>query len=145
MTLGTYTSTVQVTPSLSSSLPSNSPSTSGFVTRTHEIRGIARIAHVAIKNQTYPIETVEISSRELMQAGAAWPAVIANGTWGSDKTSSVAEGVKSGVESLLIGTSHSGRIVDGLVVCYDSSDTESWAVAKKLLGTFSYACFANRR
>lgn len=135
VTLGTYTTTVQTPPS-HSSISSSAPSSSGFATRTHEIRGIARIAHVAIKNQTYPIETLEISSHELMQAGAAWPAVIANGSWGSDKILSVADGVKSGVESLLIGTSHSGRIVDGLVVCYDSSDPDSWTVAKKLLGTF---------
>ncbi|KAG8990568.1 hypothetical protein FRB90_001708, partial [Tulasnella sp. 427] len=122
--LGTYTST-------------NPLVRGGF--HTQEIRGVARIAHVAIKNQTYPIETVEIAHHELQQARSAWPAVIANGAWGSDKTQSVAEGVRSGVESLLKGTSLSGRIVDGLVVCYDSSDSESWTIAKNLLEDASRA------
>lgn len=141
--LGTYETTIQLPASMAatfSNYGSPSSSTGGMSSRTvtHEIRAISRIAHVAIKSSTYPIETLEVASQELFLAGEAWPAVVANGRWSAGQ-GSVAAGVQVGVAAATGLTPPNpaqsrGRVIDGLVVAYDSSDPESWGVAKTLLG-----------
>lgn len=148
MVLGTYETTIQLPPSMAATFSnygsSSSSSAGGMASRTvtHEIRAISRIAHVAIKSSTYPIETLEVASQELFLAGAAWPAVIANGKWSSGQ-GTVAAGVQAGVATATGLTppnpsASRGRVIDGLVVAYDSSEPESWGVAKTLLGMSPY-------
>ncbi|KAG8899933.1 hypothetical protein FRB99_006349 [Tulasnella sp. 403] len=153
--LGEYQTNLELPAALAASLSGASSSSTipsgGKVTRTitHEVRAVSRIAHVAIKNSTYPIEVIEVASQELLLCGAAWPALVANGHWVSGQN--VAAGVQAGVNNVATGDwastngkrstglSPRGRVVDGLVVCYDSSDHESWEIAKSLLSHASQA------
>lgn len=92
---------------------------------------VSRIAHVAIKTGVFAVEVVEVSSQALIRCGGEWPKVIGTGSnhtgtgWGASKG--------KGKESTLMDCA-TGRTVDGLVVCYDANDGDSWKTAKVLLG-----------
>ncbi|KAG8881912.1 hypothetical protein FRB97_008959 [Tulasnella sp. 331] len=98
-----------------------------------EVMAISRVAHVAIKSGVFAVEVVEVSSQELIRCGGEWPKVIGTGSnhtgtgWGAGKG--------KGKESTLMDCA-TGRTVDGLVVCYDANDGDSWKTAKVLLGKF---------
>ncbi|KAG9030285.1 hypothetical protein FRB95_004171 [Tulasnella sp. JGI-2019a] len=110
---------------------SSSGASSSSSTYPHELVAISRIAHVAIKSGTFAVEVIEVSSQELIRCGGDWPQVIGTGSnhtgvgWGAGKGKEK--------ETTLMDCA-TGRTVDGLVVCYDANDGESWKTAKVLLG-----------
>ena len=93
-----------------------------------ELRGVGRFAHVGsgTSGNEETVEVIEVSSQELLMAGDRWPGIIAKGSDG-DTIADIDHVHKTG----------KGRIIDAVVVVYDSADSESWQVAKVLLGEWT--------
>ena len=87
---------------------------------TREIRAVSRTAHVSGRPAPQPMEVIEVSSTELLACGSNWPDVIAQGP---------------GLAGTVTGNTCRPRLVDGLIVCYNTADSESWTIAKTLLGS----------